>query len=267
MSFTHDAAHTNSSGHVTEFDSAYAERERVGKSSRYPLSAAVVALGAISLVSDIIGIAQWPQTPMVWIMIVTGGVALLFGLPAVWICHIRAPRTLRTDALLVSAVILSLVGACFVTGGVVALGHGPLGRIAAKSDSGGVVHFGSGTVRREGTVSLLAQHQIDLDSTDPAWGVIEKNGLVNTSDLLVDDDSVTAINGAQIAVSDDISYKGCRGATGYGDKVTYANNGISAEKFCVKTNANHYAAVRVTGVTTPDFDPFSNKIEFSVTVW
>ena len=237
---------------------------------------AIIALGAISLISDIVGIAQWPQTPMVWITIVAGVAALLLGLPAVWIWHARQPRTLRTDGLFVLAVIVSLVGASFVSGGVVSSGHGPFhvaGNGSTNGQSPGKSSGKSGSIRHQGTVALNTEHQIDLDSLDPGWGVIDVSSPGNETNVPTEPDlqemvgAVTAINGAQLALSTDISYQGCRGATGYGDQLSYDNPGIKTATFCVKTNEGNYAGLRITALDTESTARYFVKIQYSVTVW
>ena len=192
-----------------------------------PVASITIAFGTITLIYDAVGIAQWPQTSTAWLTIVAGGVAMLFGIPAIWRVRRRGEAGWRTEAFFAAAVMLSVLGAAFVGGGLVALGTGtapdasaagggrsggPHGNAGAPSTAGGTASDRGPSVqppmRHQGPVTLTVGYQIDLDSTDPGWGVVRPSASDEhpETDVSLALGSFSEVHKGQLASSDAVSY-------------------------------------------------------------
>lgn len=250
----------------------------VTTSPRPRTAATVLTIGLAVLGLNAIGAVRWPQSLLAWLTIIVGATAVLFGVPLAWSWSARRGTGWQAETLFAAAMTMSLVGAAFVGGGGIVVAR-PSGTVTQPEGvrpgdptgepavSAGEPPIKEPPVRRKGTVTLKAGSQIDLDSTDPAWGVVVGEDSADArpeSDLTVQLGSIHAVNKAQLARSESVAYAACRGATNFGGGIPSDEEGTAMA--CLRTGRNRVAAIQVLTVSRSDIG-FFEEVTLAVTVW
>lgn len=249
-------------------------------------SAVVLTVGLLILGLNAAGAVRWPQASLAWLTIIVGTAAVLLGVPLAWIWSARRGTGWPAEVLFAAAMAMSLLGSAFLGSGGVSVirDHGPVSpsnsALPENTPPGGGVN-GSGArtstseppveeppVRRRGTLKLTAGHQVDLDSTDPAWGVVESEDMGDNhveSDLAVELGSISAVHEGKFARTTPVSYATCRAATNYEGSIQADEEAAGTATACLRTGQNRVAALQVMKVTRQY--GFFYEVQLSVTVW
>lgn len=249
-------------------------------------SAAVLIAGLLILGLNAAGAVRWPQTSLAWLTIIVGAAAVLLGVPLTWIWSARRGTGWPAEVLFAAAMAMSLLGAAFIGSGGVSvmrdhnLTNGSDSTRPEDAQPGGGVD-GSGVpmptseppveeppVRRSGTITLRAGYQVDLDSTDPAWGVVKSEYMGDghvESDLAVALGRIFAIHEAQFSRTTSPSYATCRAATSFEGSIQADEEAAETATACLRTGQHRIAALQVMKVTRSD--GFFDEVQLSVTVW
>lgn len=285
--------------------SALNEPVIVNPETRSRQSMAVLTVSLLILGFVVAGAMRWSQASLVWLTIIVATAVVLINVPLAWVWSPRRDTGRPAEVLLAAAMVMSLIGAAFIGGGVSAMRDHDSAMpnidsampiiewmvsdhvraywtdITPSDGSAqragvllGSARSGVGTptsvppVRRRGTFTLGSGYQVDLDSTAPTWGIVVSEDTWDgnyESDLAVRRGQILAVHGAWFARTTSIRYDTCRAATNFGGSIRADEVAAGKTMACLRTGRNRVAALQVMNVTRRN--GFLDEVQLSVTVW